>query len=173
MARRRKGFLTSTGWTRYATWMSSMPRSTQDRNSSHPICEANRSVASFTSITTTPAVSPWWTTEPSPARRPRPVRSHRHCRRRLCSRGAAGPGVVDFLVYGLRDSSARGVAKASEPTPGLRKPGIVSIKSSGSRGSRFGYTIGSGDNNPKDGTHGTFFKSCPHRASMRFFHSST
>jgi len=80
----------------------------------------------------------------------------------------AGPGVADFLVWTAGQFGSWG-SQSQRAYAIVAEAGYRLEHAAGKPWLRFGYTIGSGDSNPKDSTHGTFFQILPTPRIYAFF----
>jgi hypothetical protein len=80
----------------------------------------------------------------------------------------ADPGVADFLLWTAGQFGSWG-SQSQRAYAVVAEAGYRLDQVAWKPWLRFGYTVGSGDNNPKDGTHGTFFQMLPTPRLYAFF----
>ena len=82
--------------------------------------------------------------------------------------GQAGPGVADLLVWTAGQFGSWG-SQSQRAYAVVAEAGYRLEQTAWKPWLRFGYTLGSGDRNPKDSTHSTFFQILPTPRMYAFF----
>ena len=81
---------------------------------------------------------------------------------------AVGPGTADFLMWAAGQFGSWG-SQSQRAYAVVAEAGYCFTQIAWEPWLRFGYTVGSGDNNPNDSTHGTFFQILPTPRLYAFF----